>query len=66
MLVMSRMSSPVITTTPTTETTAALRMMYVHRIHRLPVVDERGKLVGIVTQRDLVEPTLISVQDAAA
>ncbi len=55
MLVKDRMTSPVITATPETQTTAALREMYVHRIHRLPVVDDRMRLVGIVTQRDLLE-----------
>jgi acetoin utilization protein AcuB len=55
MLVKDRMTSPVITATPETETTAALRTMYTHKIHRLPVVDDRKTLVGIVTQRDLLE-----------
>lgn len=55
MLVRDRMTSPVITATPETEKTAALRTMYVHKIHRLPVVDERKRIVGIVTQRDLLE-----------
>ncbi len=55
MLVRNRMTSPVVTTTPTTDTTTALRTMYARRIRRLPVVDERGALVGIVTLRDLLE-----------
>ena len=55
MLVRDRMTSPVITTRPETETSAALKTMYVHKIRRLPVVDERGALVGIVTQRTLYE-----------
>lgn len=55
MLVRERMKSPVITATPETETTTALRTMLIHKIHRLPVVDQGGRLVGIVTQRDLLE-----------
>lgn len=55
MLVRDRMTSPAITTRPDTETSAALKTMYVHKIRRLPVVDERGTLVGIVTQRTLYE-----------
>lgn len=55
MLVRDRMTSPVITATPETEATAALRTMLVQRIHRLPVINDQQKLVGIVTQRDLVE-----------
>ncbi len=55
MVVKDCMSAPAITATPDTETTMALRTMYIHKIHRLPVVDARGKLVGIVTQRDLLQ-----------
>ncbi len=54
MFVKDRMSSPAITATPDTEATDALRMMYVHKIRRLPIVDDQGRLVGIVTQRDLL------------
>jgi len=55
MIVRDRMSHPAVTATTTTKTKDALQMMYVRKIRRLPVVDERGKLVGIVTQRDLFE-----------
>jgi acetoin utilization protein AcuB len=55
MLVRDVMSAPAIMATPDTETTTALRSMYIHKIHRLPVVNGRGKLVGIVTQRDLLQ-----------
>jgi len=54
-MVKDRMTSPAITTTPETETRRALQTMYVHKIRRLPVVTERGDLLGIVTQRDLYE-----------
>jgi acetoin utilization protein AcuB len=55
MLVRDRMTSPVITTRPGADTSAALKTMYVHKVRRLPVVDERDALVGIVTQRTLYE-----------
>lgn len=55
MLVRDRMTSPAITAKPETDTSAALKTMYVHKIRRLPIVDERGVLVGIVTQRTLYE-----------
>jgi acetoin utilization protein AcuB len=61
MFVRDRMTSPAITTRPETETSAALKTMYVHKIRRLPVVDERGALIGIVTQRTLYERGKASV-----
>src|SRR5262249_15545903 len=33
---------------------AAARLMNTHHVRRLPVVDEEGKLVGIVSRRDLL------------
>jgi len=55
MTVKNRMSSPAVTATPATRTKDALQTMYVRKISRMPVVDDQGKLVGIVTQRDLLE-----------
>ncbi len=55
MTVKDRMSSPAVTATPATRTKDALQTMYVRKIRRMPVVDDQGKLVGIVTQRDLFE-----------
>jgi acetoin utilization protein AcuB len=55
MLVRDRMTGPVVTARPDTDTTAALKTMYEHKVRRLPVIDERGTLVGIVTQRMLYE-----------
>ena len=53
--VKDRMSSPAVTATPETRTKDALQTMYIRKIRRMPVVDDQGKLVGIVTQRDLFE-----------
>jgi acetoin utilization protein AcuB len=54
MLVGERMSRPALTITPDTPMQEALRMMRMENIRRLPVVGPRGKLVGIVTETDLL------------
>jgi IMP dehydrogenase len=33
----------------------ALEMMYTNKIERLPVVDKKGKLIGIITMQDILE-----------
>ena len=48
------MSAPAITITPETPLQDALNLMHEHRFRRLPVVDEQGRLVGIVSERDLL------------
>lgn len=54
MFVRDRMSSPVVTITPKTPYQDALKLMRDHQFRRLPVVNRRGKLVGIVSERDLL------------
>jgi len=54
MFVRDRMSSPAVTVTPDTPFQDALKLMRDHRFRRLPVVNKRGKLVGIVSERDLL------------
>jgi CBS domain-containing protein len=49
------MTSPAVTITPDRPVSAAAGEMVERRINRLPVVDEDGKLVGIVTRADLVK-----------
>lgn len=53
MLVKERMSRPVITVYPDTSMQEALELMRQEHIRRLPVVDRRGQLIGIVTENDL-------------
>jgi len=53
LLVREIMSSPVITATPENNGIEAVDIMHRNNIRRLPVVD-RGRLVGIVTQKDLI------------
>ena len=52
MLVRSRMTSHVLTVSPTTTIVDALTLARAERIRHLPVVDQE-RLVGIVTERDL-------------
>jgi CBS domain-containing protein len=48
------MTSPAITIGPDATIPAAARLMNTHHIRRLPVVDEDGKLIGVVSRRDLL------------
>ena len=54
MFVRDRMSSPAVTITPDTPFQDALKLMHDRRFRRLPVVNKRGKLIGIVSERDLL------------
>jgi acetoin utilization protein AcuB len=54
MLVSDRMSHPVITVSPKMPMQEAHKMMRDENVRRLPVVDERGKLVGIVSESDFL------------
>ncbi|MCA9899065.1 MAG: CBS domain-containing protein [Ardenticatenaceae bacterium] len=54
MLVNRRMSTPVITVSPDMSVTDCLKLMQQERIRRTPVVDENGRLVGIVSDKDLL------------
>ncbi len=55
MLVGERMTKPAITIRPETSMPDALDLMRKEHIRRLPVVDKRGQLVGIVTEADLLK-----------
>jgi CBS domain-containing protein len=48
------MTQPVITVTPETKIAEAARLMLLHRISGLPVTDEGGSVVGIVSEGDLL------------
>lgn len=54
MLVRDRMTRPAIVVHPETPFQDALRLMREGRFRRLPVVDRRGQLVGIISERDLL------------
>jgi CBS domain-containing protein len=54
------MTTRVITVQPDTPLSAAVRRMFQHRINRLPVIDEDGCLVGIVSRSDVLRMFLRS------
>lgn len=54
MFVKDHMTTPVITLTPETPFQEALKLMREHKIRRIPLVDEKQRLVGIVSERDLL------------
>ncbi|MBU0702787.1 MAG: CBS domain-containing protein [Chloroflexi bacterium] len=55
MLVADRMSKPTITVRTDTGVDGALRLMHSENIRRLPVVDKHGRMVGIVSEMDLLK-----------
>lgn len=48
------MTSPSITTTPNAYIREVAKILNEKRIKRLPVIDEKGKLVGIISRADIV------------
>ena len=54
MLVGERMSTPVLTITPEVPVQDALARMRSDNVRRYPVMDKREKLIGIVTETDLL------------
>lgn len=70
MLVGERMSHPVLTVRPETPIQEALAMMHKEHVRRFPVVDKRGKMVGLVSENDLLnaspsEATTLSVWEVS-
>lgn len=69
MLVAERMSHPVLTISPDIPVQDALARMKKENVHRFPVVNKEGFLVGIVTDTDLMnahpsDATTLSVWEA--
>jgi CBS domain-containing protein len=60
------MTSPVVTIHPDAPVGAAARLLNGHHIRRLPVVDPAGKLIGIVSRRDLLSVFLRPDAEIAA
>ena len=54
MLVRKRMSTNPVTITADVPITEALRIMRQNQVRRLPVLDENGELIGIVSEKDLL------------
>ena len=59
------MTSPAITIGPDATIPGAARLMNTHHISRLPVTDEKGQLIGIVSRRDLLSVFLRPDADIA-
>jgi CBS domain-containing protein len=60
------MTTPAITIGPHATVPAAARLMNTHHIRRLPVVDDQGRLIGVVSRRDLLSVFLRPDEDIAA
>lgn len=58
------MTRDVVTTTPDTSVRDAARIMAQHWFRHLPVVDDSGRLVGIVSQRDVTGVFAALVREA--
>lgn len=54
MYVKDQMTTPAFTLTPETPFLDALKLMRERQIRRIPIVNEQGKLLGIVSERDLL------------
>lgn len=50
--VVDYMSTKIITVTPDTDISQAVKKLLDHKVTSVPVVDERGKLVGIFSEKD--------------
>jgi len=60
------MTAPAITIGPQATVPAAARLMNARHIRRLPVVDDKGRLAGVVSRRDLLSVFLRPDEDIAA
>jgi len=65
------MSKDVLTVKPETSVSELARLLSFHNINGAPVIDDDGKLIGVVTENDLVFqkknvhiPTVISILDS--
>lgn len=57
------MSQPAISVSPGTSADEALRLMRRRAVRRLPVIDGRGRVVGIMSRTDLLEPYACTDQE---
>ncbi|MEV0570422.1 CBS domain-containing protein [Dactylosporangium sp. NPDC050588] len=57
------MNAPAVTVLSTTSVVAAARIMETDELKRLPVVDDLGRLIGMVTRRDLLKVFLRTDED---
>lgn len=57
MLVGERMTSPALTIGPEMGVQDALALMHRDHVRRFPVIDSRGNLIGIISEKDLLDAT---------
>jgi CBS domain-containing protein len=62
MWVRDAMTSPVVTVTEEMSVRAALKLLDRHRVTSLPVVDDVGRVVGVVSEADLVRDSVLRDQ----
>jgi len=60
------MTTPVVTVVPTASVAACMELMTDRRIRHLPVVDDDGRLVGIVSIGDIVKAMMAQQRDLIA
>jgi len=60
------MRSPVVVATESEDASIVVERMRFHGVRRIPVVDARGTLVGIVTLDDLLQAILSDMQTLLA
>ena len=58
MSVLAVMSQPLITINPATSVKDAVSLMEHKNIRRLPVVDSKGLMLGIITAKDIFKPLM--------
>lgn len=58
MLVREVMTSPVVTVGPGTSVKEAVRLLDAHQITAMPVIDDVGNLVGVVSEADVLRDSL--------
>ena len=49
------MSTPVVTVTPEMEIESCCQILEQHQVRRVPVVDDRGRICGMVSQADIAK-----------
>lgn len=60
------MTVDLVTATPNMDAMEAVQLMKKHRLRRLVLVDEKGRLVGIITMEDILELLTRELADLAA
>lgn len=64
MLVREVMTTPVVTVTPETTIKSAVELLAQHAITAMPVLDDRGELVGVVSEADVLLEAFLPDQRA--